>query len=150
MDTNQINQILNSYTQTERVYKGCFAADQLPHPKTLKYPSAFVVNLDPHNFKGTHWVAIYAYGRDRDVIYYDSLSYPTSPIIRQNFLSLFPNTQRNVIPYQNPFSQTCGHHCIAFIYLLSHGTLFPQFLSILNSKEDPDFYVNSIVKLMVK
>jgi hypothetical protein len=133
------------------VYKGCFAADQLPHPNTIIYPAAFVVNLDPHEFEGSHWIAIYAYGRKREVIYYDSLSNSISPIIKENFLSFFPaGVVRNFIPYQNPFSIKCAHHCIAFIYFLSQGKTFTQFISALLSTNEPDFYVNSIVKLMIK
>jgi hypothetical protein len=132
------------------VYRGCFPSDGLPHPRSLKYPSAFVVNLDPHEMEGSHWITVYAYGLDRDIIYYDSLAFPISPIIEETFLSQFPKTQRNVIPYQNPNSKTCAHHCITLIYFLSQGQLFPKFLKLLNTKYNPDFYVKSIVKEIIK
>jgi hypothetical protein len=146
MDTFQINKILGSNAQTRRFYRGCFASDQIPDPSSLKYPASLVVNLDPHQFKGSHWVAIFAYGLNRPVIYFDSLALPVSPIIEEEFLKKFPKILTNPSPYQNPLSDICAHYCITFIYFLSNGILFPQFIETLENTNDTDLFVMKFFK----
>ena len=102
------------------MFLGCFPSDRLPPPTSLQYPAALIVNLDPHGQRGSHWVGIFAYGLQRDVIYFDSLDLPILPSIAI-FLKAFPHVKKNTKPYQSPLANTCAHYTIYFIYFLSHG-----------------------------
>ena len=113
------------------MFLGCFPCDLLPSPDSLQYPKALIVNFDSHEKEGSHWVAIYAQGRQRDVIYFDSLALPIPPLII-NFLNKFPRIKRNLIPFQSPLANTCAHYTIYFIYYLSQGHSFDNFLHQLN------------------
>ena len=149
METHQINKILASNPRTQRFYRGCFASDQLPDPSTLKYPSSMVVNLDPQHLKGSHWIAIFATGMQRDVIYFDSLALPINPTIEGTFLSKFPRILKCPKPFQNPLSDICGHYCITMIFFLSNGLLFPEFIQFLENSNNPDLLVSKFVKEML-
>ena len=40
-------------------FAGVYACNQLSSIKINKYPKSFVVNTDPMELPGTHWIAIY-------------------------------------------------------------------------------------------
>jgi hypothetical protein len=114
------------------------------------YPSSMVVNLDPHHLKGSHWIAIFANGMKRDVIYFDSLALPINPRIEETFLRKFPKILTSPKPFQNPLSDLCGHYCITMIFLLSNGLLFPEFIHFLNNSNNPDLLVSKFVNELIK
>jgi len=109
-----------------------------------------VVNLDPHQFEGSHWIAVYAHGLGREVVYFDSLNLPTSPIIEECFLRFFPRTLRNSQAYQSPQENTCPYFCICFIYYTALGFSLPQFLKLLDSNLNNDLFVKELINKMVE
>lgn len=139
---------MRSNDLTRRVFQGCFPCDRLPHPDALRYPCALVVNMDPHGRSGSHWIAVFAASRRREVIYFDSLGLPTHPIIEQSFLTHFPQMKRNARAYQSPTTKTCAHFCIYFIHSLAQGHTFDQFLHRLNASGSPDLFVKYYVNKM--
>lgn len=145
MDGNQITKILGSNRIANTVFLGCFPCDRLPNPDSLRYPTALVINFDSYEKQGSHWVAVYAYGRYREVIYFDSLALPIPPLIVA-FLKFFPNFKRNINPYQSPLTNTCAHFTIYFVYFLANGQSFHQFLHKLNIVETPDLFVKYFIK----
>ena len=44
---------------TKGSFGGVYACDQLSFIELNKYPKSFVVNTDPMELPGTHWIAIY-------------------------------------------------------------------------------------------
>lgn len=150
MDTIQINKILSTNPQTRSVFRGCYPCDRLPDPFDLLYPSALIVNLDPHQMKGSHWIAMFAQGLAREIIYFDSLNLPTSEVILNNFLKKFPKMRRNTKAYQSPFSSSCAHFCILFVYFISQGYTFDQFLSLLEKNYNMDNFVRIIVNKFIE
>jgi hypothetical protein len=100
--------------------------------------------------EGSHWISIFANGLDREVLYYDSLANPISSIIKENFLKTFPKIINNSHPYQSILSNTCGYHCLCFIYFLSLGYTFEQFLKMMDTKHDPDLFVKVFVNKLLE
>lgn len=145
MDNITIQKILASNPLTNRVFKGCFPCDLLPNPLTLQYPAAFIVNLDSHELDGSHWVSVYAYAMEKEVIYFDSLALPVNDIIEKTFLCKFPKTITNTIAFQSPFAKTCAHYCICFIHFLSTGFSFEQFINMLCKCNNTDAFVRYFV-----
>nr|CAD2163827.1 unnamed protein product [Meloidogyne enterolobii] len=74
MNSLQITKILKINPQTSRVFQGCLSCDRLPDYASLQYPAAIILNLDPHQLEVSHWVAVYAEGKEKPVNYYDSLT----------------------------------------------------------------------------
>nr|CAD2124556.1 unnamed protein product [Meloidogyne enterolobii] len=150
MDSQQISKILRSNEKTAKIFKGCFPCDLIPNPSHLTYPAALVVNLDSHQLKGSHWIAIYAYGTKREVIYFDSLALPVNSVIEEKFLNKFSKTIRNKKPYQSIFEDTCGQHCICFIYFLSLGYTFNKYINYLEGYPKAcDLFVKKFMNKMI-
>lgn len=145
MDSITIRKILNSNLSTSKVFSGCFPCDLLPHPTTLQYPAALIINLDNHQDDGSHWVAVFAIGLEKEIYYFDSLSLPIMPIIQTDFLNKFTKIIKNTKPFQNPFANTCAHYCICFVLFLSNGYTFNEFILMLSKNENTDFFVTHIV-----
>lgn len=145
MDSLTIKKILNSNPRTSRIFKGCFPCDLLPHPTTLQFPVALIVNLDDHQLDGSHWVAIFARGLEKEIYYFDSLALPIMPIIQTNFLNYFPKIIKNLKSFQHPFANTCAYYCICFVLFLSNGYTFDEFIHLLSNHTNPDFFVTFIV-----
>lgn len=149
MDSTVIEKILNSNTRTSKIFRGCFPSDLLPQPSTLNYPAALIVNMDSHRFDGSHWMAIYAYGLNKEVYYFDSLALPIIPPI-QIFLNFFPKIIKNSQVFQNPLTNTCAHYCICFVHFLSIGYTFAEFTHLLSRSYNSDYFVRYIVNKLTE
>ena len=75
MDTLQIERLLKKDLRTKNIFKKVCALDQLEKPT---FPSGYVINSDPNNEPGEHWVAVYFEKRGRGE-YFDS--YRLSPTL---------------------------------------------------------------------
>lgn len=149
MDSITIEKILNLGSRTSKIFKGCFPCDLLPQPEKLDYPAALIINLETHQFEGSHWVAVFAHGLEKEVYYFDSLALPIKKTIA-DFLGAFPNLIKNSHAYQNLFSHTCAHYCICFIYFLSIGYEFNNFLNMLSKQNNSDEFVRHFVNKMIE
>ena len=112
MNSLQINNILKK--KLGRVFKGVYAIDQIARLKPI-VPAAYVINTKPITSPGEHWIAVYITVNGK-AVYFDSFGRrPHHPqIIR--FLKKHTTKwtfSRKII--QNPFTVTCGEHCIVFL-----------------------------------
>ena len=55
----QLAQVLTKDPFTKGSFAGVYACDQLSSIEINKYPKSFVVNTDPMELPGAHWIAIY-------------------------------------------------------------------------------------------
>lgn len=122
-------------------YLGTISSDQIvsqivPRVKP-KSRGAFVMNLDKHNQKGSHWVAVYFDARDNgsnSIEYYDSYGTPpTKDFMRQiKYLAEALNAQNylqlkvNRIKEQTDDSYNCGWHSARFIMDRFRGRPFRE------------------------
>ena len=58
MNTFQLAQVLTKDPLTNGSFSGVHACDELSSIEINKYPKSFVVNTDPMELPGTHWLAI--------------------------------------------------------------------------------------------
>ena len=59
MNALQLDQVLMKDPFTKGSFAGVYACDQLSSIEINEYPKSFVVNTDPMEFPGTHWITIY-------------------------------------------------------------------------------------------
>ena len=123
MDTLQINNLLAKVPG----YVGCFACNQIPHVSAR--PALFVVNTDPAELRGQHWVAI-ALLREGAGEYFDSFGLP--PL--QQEIAKYMAEQCAVWRYsprvlQHPFAITCGLYACAFVRTRAAGQSYLSFLA---------------------
>lgn len=150
MDGEQLSRILIRNPKMDAVFRGCFPCNELPDPITLKYPAALIVNLDPDFLEGSHWIALYAYGLGREVIYFDSYALPPNILINNDFLFHFPRVVRNKKQYQAFKTETCPLYCILFIYFLSIGYPFTYYIRLLDNCYNTDLFVRDMINKLIE
>ena len=57
MNSNQLLHILQQDTFTKTVFADVLPSDRLP--AKIRKPKGFILNTDPSNKPGTHWVAMF-------------------------------------------------------------------------------------------
>ena len=105
----QINKTMRKYSD----FIGVFAADTLPH--IVKRPCGLIVNTDPQQHPGTHWIAIYINKRQQGE-YFDTYGLPPMVQHHLDFLNRHCTSwHHNIKTMQSPFSTVCGHYCMLYL-----------------------------------
>lgn len=108
-------------------FLGVFSSNQIPFVD--KKPSAFVINTDPSDKPGKHWVAVY-HKSNGEAEYFDSFGLPPlTPDILKHLEDNAFHWHYNPTILQHYSSNTCGKYCILFLLLRSRGY---SFCSIVN------------------
>jgi len=125
MNTVQINTLLRSDPIARNYFRGTYACDTVPDPKT--FPSSYVVNTEPAIKQGAHWVGLYIQANGTGY-YFDS--YGRNPNQRlQNYLNrVCPNYTQSHQRIQGVLASTCAHYCIYFCLMVSRGYTLAEIL----------------------
>ena len=139
MNNFEIDRILAKDLITKTIYRGCYAADELPSVKNWTKPYGLVLNTGTRASGGRHWVALYVSPKNT-VIYFDSLGLvPFSPFIIDflsfNFETVTYSTQK-IQPFD---SSLCGLYAVHFLMKVSRGISFSAYLSLFYSES---FWIN--------
>ena len=118
MEDAQLNTYdLRALMSDDPEFLGVFPIDRLPRNvdacKTIK----MIVNLDPANQPGSHWIAIYRH--DKRAYYFDSFGNPPPHLILEwlNNNSLY--WTRHYKSIQSPQDKvSCGYLCLEFLQRL--------------------------------
>jgi hypothetical protein len=114
MNTAKIGRALRNHQSTSQHFIGVFPSDQLPGGLPFK-PCALVINTDPADKPGQHWVAAY-FDSNGAVDYFDS--YGLEPTVRN--IDQFLHTHSDFVfcnrhQVQGYLSSVCGQYCIFFL-----------------------------------
>ena len=141
MNTLQLEEIMKRDRMGGLYFRGVYAADQFLHQKVNKYSSGYIVNTDPINKEGRHWVAIHIDENGRGEFF---CSYGNSPKmynfdkwLDKNTTSWTFNTKR----MQGTTSSVCGHYCV--FYLLHRFRKIS--LTCLQNMFTEDYALNDIL-----
>ena len=121
METGEINKALKGV----RNYKGCYPSNKLPK---VEPPCYFVVNTDPSDKAGEHWVVV-AILKNKKAYYFDSFGFP--PLVPAIASYLNKNSSEvtyNSATLQHPDTKSCGLFCIDFIRKLSSGCTYKEYI----------------------
>ena len=119
MNSQQIHRALKTLPVTSGTFMGVFPSDQLPAEISL--PTTLVVNTDPADQPGQHWVAMYM-GADGTTDYFDSYGMsPSVPSIKDFLHDRSTYVNINPKQVQGYLSSVCGHYCIYFLTLRCHS-----------------------------
>ena len=144
LNSSQIARALNGHPWTMHNFLGVFPSDRLP--LNIAQPSCLVVNTDPSNAPGAHWLAIYV-DKDGIIDYFDSYGLPPQVETINSWLQLRGsriNINNRIV--QSYMSAACGQHCIYFLILRCRG--FPM-RTITNMLSDSPFINDSFVTAYV-
>ncbi len=124
MNTLQLTAIMDKITCRTH-FLGVLPSDQLPKKPMRILPSACIINTHPARLPGEHWIAVYL-TQDGPTCFFDSFGNPPNshrfPTTINNFLAANDAdvlySDRRVQDYS---SDTCGQHCVFFLYHLARG-----------------------------
>jgi hypothetical protein len=129
---DQIEEIMNKYKA--KGFKGVYAIDEI-NKIPISDKMGVVLNLDPSNKPGSHWVALYIDSKgDRSVEYYDSFGRdpPASLMkdLKQMIDKINPNVylkfKINKIKQQSVSSDNCGFFAMQFLIDRFNGKPFKE------------------------
>lgn len=107
-----------------KTFIGVFAADEVPRKRPQN--SCFIMNTDVASLPGTHWVAVYENGAQRE--FFDSYGQKPS-YYNPKLWKKFDCYDRNKDDLQQQTSDVCGDWCIFFLKERSDNTSFKAFLN---------------------
>lgn len=142
LNSDQLNQLALHHPTLAPHYQGALPCDQLPDPTRLPTPFGFIVNTDPSDLPGRHWLGVWVASPQR-VEWYDSfgLELPlyetTAPLLR--WLRRFKFTVRNGRAAQNIYDQSCGGYALMFLVAKSQG----ESLTTFQARFAPHDYVGN-------
>ena len=116
-----------------------FARDDLPDVTREKRPWCLILNTDPKDLPGTHWLALYAFQSGR-IKLFDSFGFSLS---MYGFDSL--DLLHLLYSVQSPSFSVCGHYCIVYIYLRSRHTSQHQIFHLLLNISNHDLWVTKYI-----
>ena len=132
MNTFQLAQVLTKDPVTKESFAGVYACNQLSSIEINKYPKSFVVNTDPMDLPGTHWIAIYFNEQMKGEFFDFCGKHPFH--YNKCFLDFMNRNgvqwEHNKIQLQSPLSSVCGQY---FIYFLYHRCRKRPMSTIVNS-----------------
>ena len=118
---------------------GVFACDELPDLTREIRPWCLILNTDPKDKPGTHWLALYAFSA-RSIELLDSFGFSPS-MYSLDFLDFFHSSYS----FQSPNTFVCGHYCIIYIYLRSHNYLIYDIVDMLTDISNRDEWLKQYI-----
>ena len=134
----QLDHLASTHPTLSRVYYGAVPCDRLP--KTLPQdggPTAYIVNTDPHDEPGTHWIAVWTHGNVCEVMdsYAVSLDVNGTAVPLKEWLDRhFKYQIHNWKSLQSIFSQSCGDYALMFLIDRAEGRTMSEFLNRFESR----------------
>lgn len=129
MNTLELEHIIRQDSLLNNVFLGVFARDTLIQP-IMTRPSALIVNTDPLERPGQHWVAMYfdAHGLCN---YFDSYGIvpPVEPIFDEYMKKNSVSQTYNNTFLQSLDTAVCGMYCIYFLFHICRGETMKQIVS---------------------
>lgn len=98
---------------------GVFPLDRLPMPPRRMDRYCFIVNTDPANLPGKHWLAVYVSQRGHAEVF-DSFAMLPPLRLQQWLLKYCKRWTYNRRFVQGPLTTLCGAYCIFFLTKRCH------------------------------
>ena len=120
----QLDHLAYNHPDLGRFYGGTRACDKLPSTNPHEGIRAYIVNTDPHNKPGAHWIAIWADGEECELMDSFALSlrmYPDSEPLQQWIERHFHRCTMNSQSLQALTSNSCGDYALFYLIDKSRG-----------------------------
>jgi len=128
MDSILIKKLAKSCIDSSKCdFLGVYSRDTLPNlSNQSRFPCCFISNTDVSKGKGKHWVVFY-FTSVQDLEFFDSLGRCYSYYHFDTLKQLYPklvSVKRINQRIQSCHSSLCGHYCLFFLFMRSHGHSF--------------------------
>ena len=137
----------------ERFY-GTEACDKLPRNPRKDVAVGYIVNTDPHDKPGRHWIALWTSGQTCEVM--DSYALPlsvydTTELLRDWLEKHWKYVVMNTRSLQSLYSQSCGDYALMYLRDRARGRFMRDFVDRF-SKHDyvhNDHKVSQMLKKLI-
>lgn len=147
MNTRQVSNVLKNDDVVSSTFLGVFPIDRLP---LVNYkPASLVVNLDPSNKPGSHWVCMYFDKRGR-CDYFDSYGLEPNDTLREYIFQNAVRLRHNTNCVQRILTSTCGQMCIYFLIWRCRGLSMKMIMKSLEEHNGDEFvtgFINNLFKI---
>ena len=144
MNTTQLQQYMLSDSYIKQYYGGVLARDQIPI--YVNKPKIFIVNTDPINQPGQHWVSMWI---DEVSEHFDSIGQKPLKDFEHFLISNGPQYMFNSKRLQNYNSNVCGQYCLFYAYYRCRGYKFKEIIDMFSKNLMlNDVKVNSLSSMM--
>ena len=138
----QLDYLAGTHPKLAQVFYGTVPCDRLPKTLPQEGPTAYIVNTDPHDEPGRHWIAIWTEGNVSEIMDSYGLSlevYGTTDTLLE-WLNRHSKYQlHNRQSLQSLFSQSCGDYALMYLIDRAEGRSMQQFLNRFKKND----YVNN-------
>lgn len=117
MYQNELKTFLNQKLCNQRVY--VVGSDKLP--SNFPLPAGFIINLDPSNRPGTHWVALHIDENANGTYFCSFAMLPRVKNIRDFIRKHCKTIKYNRMQLQSPQSGFCGEYAAIFLIYMFRG-----------------------------
>lgn len=127
----QLDYLARSHPELSKVFYGTVACDKLPSVLMKEGATAYIVNTDPHDEPGKHWIALWTEGNVCEIMDSYALSldvYGTAAPLQEWMDRQFKYQMRSGKSLQSLFSQSCGDYALMFLVDRAEGRSMNDFL----------------------
>ena len=151
----QLDHLAGNHPKLSGMFYGTVPCDRLPRTLPTETQYAFIVNTDPHDESGTHWIALWVNGNVCEIM--DSYALPlkaygtTAPL--QEWLDRhFKYQVSNGMSLQSVFSQSCGGYALMFLIDRANRRSIDYFLNRFKKNDyvNNDHKVGQMVKRLIE
>lgn len=148
MNTRQLLRVLQSDPYAKSVFTDVLPSDRLPS-QIKKRPRGFIINVDPSDGPGTHWVAAYITSEETGE-FFDS--YGQRPDVYSRNIQTFLQDHSSTFTWnektlQSPWSRVCGQYCL--FYALHRSRNIPM-STIVNMFTDQQEWNDTLVRDFIR
>lgn len=119
MDTGQLRAVLSQSLGSS--FAGVYPRDLIPH-QLRPYKKTIVVNTDPHDRPGMHWVCLYL--NTPIIEYFDSYGLPPLHHEIRDFIARHAQQwDYNRNRYQEYSTDICGQYCVYYLQQRHRGNM---------------------------
>ena len=121
------------------LWLGFFPRDELSDVTTEIRPWCLILNTDPKNQAGTHWLTLYA-TLSGGIELFDSFGFSPS-MYSLDFLDPLHSS----FSFQLPSTFVCGHYYIVYIYLRSHNYSLSDIVDLLTNVSSRNVWIKQYI-----
>ena len=114
----------------KRVFYGTVPCDGSPKSPITNKPRAYIVNTDPHDQPGQHWIALWTENNMCEVMDSYALNwdvYPQAKPLKDWVLNHWKYVVTNGKSLQGLHSEECGHYALLYLIMKAKGQTLPRF-----------------------
>ena len=148
--TEQLSYLAKQDPCLAPIFEGVFAADELPGLPEQWKKRAYIVNTDPIDKPGSHWLGIFTKKHTCEV--FDSYRLPLnwykpSDVVEWVFEN-FETVSSNAMTLQEMNSQSCGQYALMYSKAKARGQIIDDFRSLFKKGDfvHNDHLVGQVIK----